>query len=87
MICIALGWLLTISSACPLSPVVGLDGVAHDIRKHEDKKEDNVRIGNCRHCAMNCMTGERVGDMQLGGLSCHNWPLLDILDRKLLTIG
>ena len=28
-----------------------------------------MRIGNCRHC----VAGERGGDMQSGGLSCHYW--------------
>ena len=32
-----------------------------------------MRIGNSRHCVVNCMAGERFGDKQLGGVSCHYW--------------
>ena len=78
-IVISLGRLLTISSACALSPVVGLDGVAHAIWKHQDKKEDNVRIETSRHCVEGGLwyeawggwastsghTGHRTGGRQL----------------------
>ena len=56
-ICIDLGRLLTISSACALGQVAGLEGVAHDVGKHKGKKEADVM--NSRHCVMKHMAGEK----------------------------